>query len=178
MPVYYTYFISSLPMLHFGMKPPFSYEDFIARCKGLILEEDITLIKTLPRLEIDTIKDISNETVRKWLVFDTALRNELVRQRAARLHKDPNQYLRMAGYTDLSTTHIALSAYRNPAILEAEKILDTARWGALEELAIGHYFDSDALFIYALKLLIVERWARIKQADNLELFEEVMQISR
>jgi len=177
MPVYYTYFISSLPMLHFGKKPPFSYEDFIARCKGLILEKDIAFIKALPGLEIEKIKNIPNQTVRKWLVFDTALRNELVRQRAARLHKDPKQYLRMAGYTELSTTHIALSAYRDPAILEAEKILDTARWAALEELAIGHYFDSDALFIYALKLLIVERWQRIKEANSPELLEEVMQLA-
>ena len=212
MPTYYTYFISSLPMLHFGMKPPFSYGRFIAMCKGLILDEDITLIKALPELEIDrinpsttlridgerpfnsfhslrvvpsgaegrsrTIKDISNQTVRKWFMFDTGLRNELVRQRAVRLHKDPNQYLRMDGYADLSITHIALSAYRNPAILEAEKILDYARWSALEELAMGHYFDSDALFIYALKLLIVERWEKIKEADKPKLFEEVIQESR
>lgn len=178
MPAYYTYFISSLPMLHFGMRPPFSYERFINICKDLILDADIALIKELPQLEIESIKDISNETIKKWLMFDTGLRNELVKARAARLRKDSAKRLRGDGITDIAITHIAFSAYRNPSILEAEKILDLARWNALEELAAGHYFDRDALFIYSLKLLIVQRWEKIKQADKPKLFEEAMQESR
>jgi hypothetical protein len=156
------------------MKPPFSYEDFIAKCNGFITSRDIAIIKELARLEIGSIDGVSNETIKKWIMFDTGLRNELVKARAMRLHKDAAKYLHPGGYSEIAITHIALSAYREPALLEAEKILDLARWNFLEGLSAGHYFDSNILFIYALKLLILERWERIKQADKNALLAEVI----
>jgi hypothetical protein len=53
-------------------------------------------------------------------------------------------------------------------------MLDEARWRMLEELCVGHYFDLDFLIIYALKLLILERWQRIRTADGGRLLEEVL----
>jgi hypothetical protein len=59
-------------------------------------------------------------------------------------------------------------------MLEAEKALDLERWQLLEELACGHYFDLDALLIYALKLLILERWAKINLADKEHIMQETL----
>ncbi|MCM8789473.1 MAG: DUF2764 domain-containing protein, partial [Candidatus Omnitrophica bacterium] len=83
-----------------------------------------------------------------------------------RLHKDALKYLRLEGYSDIMITHIALSAYKEPALVEAERILDLARWNFLDDLSISHYFDSDILFIYVLKLLILERWERIRHGKK------------
>jgi hypothetical protein len=173
MPAFYIYFIASLPGLQFGMRPPFSFEQFVKRCRDFISKEDMSIIEELPKLEIGGVDGISNETVKQWLMFDTGIRNELVKARSARLRRDPAKYLRMDGYSDVSITHIALSAYKSPEILDAEKTLDLARWNKLEELSTGHYFDSDTLFVYALKLLLLERWERIRQADKGALLEEV-----
>jgi hypothetical protein len=153
---YHIYLISSLPMLYFGMKPPFSFEGFIERCRGLIPENEIEMLKAASGLK-------------KWQIFDKELRNELVKLRAARKHKDPLKYLRKDGYVQPYIIHIAASAIRNKSILEAEKILDQARWQALDELSIGHYFDIDILLIYGQKLLILERWERIRSANKQEL---------
>jgi len=160
MTAYYTYLISSLPMLHFGTKPPFPFDKFCQLCEGLI-----------PDKNIDVLKKAS------WLAFDRALRNELVKIRAAHKKLDPLKYLRYArdnGDTDPSITHIALHAYRTPSILEAEKFLDQARWRSLDELAIGHYFDIDYLIVYANKLLILERWERINTLDRVKALEKVL----
>ena len=168
MPAYYTYLISSLPMLFFGVKAPFSFEKFLEICQDKIPDEEINLLKISSRGS--TYKD-EQPSLKKWYSFDTALRNELVKIRAQRKHIDPLKYIRGDGYAELSIAHIAMNAYRNPSILEAEKMLDQAKWQMLDELAIGHYFDLDFLISYALKLLILERWERIRSSDKPQLVE-------
>ncbi|MDD5512600.1 MAG: DUF2764 family protein, partial [Candidatus Omnitrophica bacterium] len=45
------------------------------------------------------------------------------------------------------------------------------RWAFLEELNTGHYFDFEVLIIYALKLLLLEKWLRIQGADKSQVME-------
>lgn len=173
MPGYYTYLISSLPMLHFAMKPPFSFEQFLNICQRAMPESDIDILKKASIT--GEYSDQSNQpTLRGWRTFDTALRNELAKIRAARKRFDPLKYLRGDAYADPSVTRIALNAYRNSSILEAERILDQQRWHLLEEKAVGHYFDIDFLIVYAHKLLILQRWEKIYTADKTQRLEEVL----
>lgn len=174
MPVYYTYLISSLPALVFGAEPPFSFGDFLKICQPLISESDFNILKTSSR-EGEYIYEGIPPTLQKWREFDTTLRNELVKIRASRKKIDPAKYLRRDGYAESSISHAALNAYRNPSLLEAEKALDLARWRALEELCVGHYFDIDFLLIYAHKLLILQRWQRINSADKVQQLERLLQ---
>jgi hypothetical protein len=114
---------------------------------------------------------LQNETARRWADFDTALRNELVRARSSRRRADASRYLRPDAYPGLEIPHIAAAALRNPSILEAERILDEARWNALSGLERGHYFDADFLLIYGRKLEILERWENLRLADTEKLLE-------
>lgn len=161
-------------MLHFGMKPPFSFKKFLTMCHHIIPDRDVDIIKASSLLEEYPYEEI-NPTLKKWRAFDISLRNELVRIRAARKRIDPSKYLRYGGHMDLSIAHIALHAHRTPSLLEAEKILDQARWHFLDELSIGHYFDIDSLIIYANKLLILERWERINTLDKTRAAEELLE---
>ncbi len=173
MPGYYTYLISSLPMLHFGIKPPFSFEQFLKICQRVLPAGDINILKRASITGEYSARS-NQPTLKRWRAFDTALRNELVKIRAARRRLDPLKYLRGDAYAEASITRIALNAYRNPAILEAERMLDEQKWLALEELAAGHYFDIDFLIVYAHKLLILERWQKIYTADKARVLEEVL----
>ena len=170
---HYIYLISSLPMLHFGTKPPFSFARFVSMCHSLIPDEDIDMIKTIT---LDGAYSYKGEqpTLRKWRSFDTALRNELVRIRAGRKHIDPSKFLRGEDEAEISINHIAINAVRNPSILEGERMLDQARWHTLDEFSIGHYFDIDILIIYAIKLLMLEKWERMASSDKLKLVEEAV----
>ena len=72
MSTFYVYLISSLPMLHFGMRPPFSWEDFLGQCQRLIPENDYALLKNLPGPGQYADYSGTQETLRHWVDFDTA----------------------------------------------------------------------------------------------------------
>jgi hypothetical protein len=172
MPSYYEYLISSLPMLSFGMKPPLSFAKLVVACETLIPDRDIETLKAVIA-SVDGCGSSGNRTLAKWASFETMLRNELVKIRSLRKKTDPVKYLRQDGCPESAyAAHMAINAYRKPSILEAEKALDIERWRELDELAVGHYFDLDALIVYAQKLLILEKWDNIQMADKARLLED------
>jgi len=171
---YYIYLISSFPSLHFGEKPPFSYERFLLSCRDFILEEEHELLTALPGIADRSREAPHRGILRRWLEFDTALRNELAKARAALRRVDPHRYTRPTTYDGPSLAHLAVNARRNTSILDAERSLDETRWRALDDMAFGHYFDFEALVAYALKLLILQRWERIRSADRSAVVEAVL----
>lgn len=175
MPDFYPYLIASLPVLHFGMKPPFSFERFLEVCRPFIPKKDYNLLHLLPEPEhyLDNAK--RNRVIQKWIDFDIALRNELVRIRASKKHVEPATYLRPDGYSGSPLAPAIMAATVNTTLLEAEKMLDEKRWRALEELATGHYFDLAVLITYAYKLLILQRWENVRTAFGTILLEQALQ---
>jgi hypothetical protein len=164
---YYTYVIASLPVLQFGMKPPFSYEQFLQLCEGMVGEKEWGILRSLPGIREMPYRGQVKTTLQRWFEFDRDLRNELVKIRAAHQKIDPQKFLRPDdGYVEPAITHIALHAHRNPSVLEGERSLDQERWMKLEEIAGGHFFDFDYLIVYALKLLLLWRWETIRLADG------------
>jgi hypothetical protein len=172
----YPYLISSLPMLHFGAKPPFTFEDLLQTCKDLIPDDDLDIVGLCGN---DALweQSIDQETLKAWMAFEVGLRNELVKIRASRRKIDPAIYLRTDGSDDTRLYHIAMNSHRILSLVESEKFLDQARWNRLDELAFGHYFDLDALVAYALKLKILWRWEKSARADKQEILEKVLSAS-
>jgi len=174
MGAYYTYLISSLPMLSFVSRPPFSLEDFFAKCERLIPETEIEFLRNACYREVSFLNPAATGTLGKWANFEIALRNELARGRARRKKVDVLKFIHLPDDPEAYISHIAMTAYRSVSILEAEKILDQARWDFLESLSLGHYFDFDFLLIYLLKLKILERWDKVQRADKKHLFNHVV----
>jgi len=153
-------------MLQFGSKPPLSMERFFATSAELIPAEDLEMLK----------RSLQDEGDGRYHDFETALRNELVKIRAQRKHLDASRFLRKDGYADLWISHIAASTYRNPSVIDRERMLDQERWRFLDELSLGHYFDIEALMIYARKLSILEKWERVRRADADKLLEDAIAV--
>jgi hypothetical protein len=170
----YPYLVASLPMLHFGMKPPFSFEGFLEVCRDLIPGKDYLLLSTLPQAGEYFREGKHHRLVQKWIGFDTALRNELARVRASRRHLDPAAYLRPEGHGGSSLAPGVLAATAQASPLDAERALDEMRWKALDDLATGHYFDLDLLLTYACKLRILLRWERIRSAEGRRLLDQAL----
>ena len=76
---FYPYLVASLPTLHFGMKPPFSYEQFLELCRRFIPTKDYHYLTILPPPVQYTEKAKRPVIIEKWIRFDSALRNELVK---------------------------------------------------------------------------------------------------
>lgn len=174
MPSYYTYLISSLPMLQFANQPALTLKDFLSRSAEFIPRKDATLIKEALSTDGYALKVSAPAALLKWREFDLALRNELVKARALRKKVDPAGFLRNDTHFNIKITHIAQAALRHTSILEAEKYLDLERWNALDEISRGHYFDLDFLLVYGLKLAILERWVKIESADKAGLLEKAI----
>jgi hypothetical protein len=167
---FYPYLISSLPMLHFEEHLPFSFEKFLNKCQEFIPQEDLEILKSL---QIDDLSEQKIDIIKKFSDFEILLRNELVRLRAVRKNIPLEKYLRTVGqFSDTTIHHLGLTAVRHHSAIEAEKILDQARWNFLDTLLFGHYFDLETLIVYGLKLLILERWDRINKIDKEMVLEK------
>lgn len=166
---FYEYLIASLPLLPFEAKPPFTHEQFLARCGEMIPEKDFVLLRSCALAEVPE-PEVVQPTLEKWIIFERSLRNELVRLRASRRKVAPEKFLR--GETnEPALYHMALASHRALSLIESEKMLDRARWHKLDELACGHYFDLDALIVYGLKLRILLRWEKIDAASPAGLLQ-------
>jgi len=175
MPSYYEYIISSLPALSFGAKPPMSLERLLFMCKDMISESDTRALEAVKEGALYSEAASRIGALKKWASFDIMLKNEIVALRAARKKTDPSRFMHQNGHPEsYSAAHIAINAYRAASPLETEKILDAERWKKLEDLSFGHYFDADALAIYALKLAILEKWEKIKTADKGALLDKAL----
>ncbi len=170
----YPYLVASLPMLHFGGKPPFSYDRFLELSREWIPERDYLVLSTIPQPEHYPGEGKHHRFVREGIGFDTALRNELARVRASRRHLEAAEYLRPEAYTGSSLAPGVLAATVPASPLDAERALDEMRWKALEDLAAGHHFDLDVLLSYACRLQILLRWKRIRAADGMSLLGEAL----
>lgn len=152
----YYYFIASLPLLFFDGKMPMTVEAFQGDCRRLLREKDYALMQRLWTQD-DDLAGSGNCVLDAWLHFDRAFRNELARHRADHLNKDPLKYLRgtrtfvSCGVEDIQR------ALKMDDLLRAEETLSKARWQFLDELGMGHYYDIESVFIYYLKLEILER---------------------
>lgn len=168
----YPYFISSLPFLQLGMKPPFAFNKFIEICGEYVPAADIGFIESVADTDALAVPT-AQTTLAKWRSFETALRNELVRIRSAR-KRSGERYIRGDGYTDPPVAAEAIKAHRAASATDSEWILDTERWRALDDMEAGHYFDIDFLIVYAIRLLILEKWEEVRKADGSALVEEVL----
>jgi hypothetical protein len=171
MSAYYVYLISSLPVLNFSAKLPFSLENFFDKCKNLMPDKELEILRSACGQNSYSLDVQGIASLRQWVNFEITLRNELVHARAARGKVDALKFLRLPDSAQAWISHVAMAAYRSTSILEAEKILDQARWNFLEDLSLGHYFDFDFLLIYGLRLKILERWEKIQTADKEHLLD-------
>lgn len=170
---YYYYLISSLPMLQFGMKSPIAYSDFLECCETQLTGHDMDIIKRALITPPETKEDKS-PALREWKEFDTLLRNELTRSRAAKRAKDPLHYIRGEDTHDPFIAQFSHWAIGQESLLEAELYLDRARWEKIDELSKGHYFDIDFLIAYSLKLQILERWNNINSGSPTQALQELL----
>jgi len=106
----------------------------------------------------------------RWVAFEVTLRNSLVEARANALGLEPGDYFVADELSDPTidlkqtvTEWLGVVA-DNP--IDAQKILDRARWDWILQHGAYFSFRDDELVAYAAKLSIACRWKRL--ADEIE----------
>ncbi len=134
--------------------------------------------RVLVSLSLEPPRDgspVTSRFLREWYSRERSLRLALSRVRAARLKREAN--LTMLEDEDVRRSRDALNvakaavAFDNP--LAAERYLETVRSSWVDELSVGHYFDSDAVFAYAVRLLLRERTDRFTAEAGREAYSAI-----
>jgi hypothetical protein len=75
---------------------------------------------------------------------------------------------------DLPMAESVFKALETADLMDQEKKIDTIRWELLDETSFFHYFSIEKLFVFLIKLSIVERWMSLDKTKGLELFKELL----
>jgi hypothetical protein len=156
--VRYYFLMASLPGLALGEPLPLDGGEFTARAASQLDPADAAELRAVRAGAGDSPLAL------RWLAFERHLRNTVARQRAQRLQADPAPWLREGERWELFVLEAVEDAYARPNPLERELELDRCRWRRLDELAVGHPFDLDAVLIYGLRLGLCARWAGLDAA--------------
>jgi len=172
----YYYLVASLGALRFDAPPAVGREEFLSRCREQMSDVDFRSVQAAG-LYGQAEASRSSPVLRKWNRWETSLRNALVRLRAHELGWDAHPHLQEIE-EELGPGEAAREALSAANPLEAERLLSRARWSYLDELEVGHFFDTERLVVYALKLLLLERMAAMGREPGLEEFQRVSEAVR
>lgn len=168
----YFYLVASLPLLALDRDTPWSPEEFYYYCENLLSPSDLRDLRRIVDGELDAVAD---PALRRWLSTETQLRNALARVRAARAGVDAAPYQRSFTGFDVRTERVAAEAMGAADPLERELILDKHRWHLLEEMVGLDSFGAAAVFSYALRLRIAQKWQSLTEEKGRAVVEGIVE---
>jgi hypothetical protein len=168
----YTYLVASLPYLEFAGAPPMSPAAFLEYCEGLMAPADHDALRRVVAGDLGTV---AHPAVRHYAACETQLRNAVARARAARTGADAERVLREHPGWEAGVEERAVQAMAMPDPLEREKALDRVRWQLLEELAVMPAFGVQAVYAYALKLCLLEKWQSLSDERGAQTVAQIIE---
>lgn len=168
----YPYLVASLPMLALDRETPWSPEEFYHYCENLLSPSDL---RDLRRIVDGELEAVTNPAVRRWLSIEIQLRNAVARVRAVRAGVDATPYQRPYTGFDVRTERVAAEAMGAADPLERELILDKHRWHLLEEMVGLDSFGVAAVFSYALRLRIAQKWQNLTEEKGRVVVEGIVE---
>ena len=168
----YVYLVVSLPHLDVAGAPPFTSAELLFSCGGVLRQDHWEDLRAIVE---DRPHDARAPEARRLVGAEVQLRNALARIRAQRVGVEyAAASHRHAGF-DTRVEEVAARAMAAEDPLERELILDRHRWALLDEAASQPAFGVQAVFAYAFKLRIVEKWAALSDQGGLDVALQVVE---
>ncbi len=171
MPRQYPYVVASLPALQFGEEPPMTAGELLEYCAELVQTDDLARVRLVIEGRLDELRE---PAVHGFAQRDIQLRNAVARQRAGRVGVDSARFLRRHDGWDVEIEDTATQAMSIIDPLERELLLDRLRWRLLEEMAADPAFGVQALYSYALRLRLLEKWQRLTDERGTAVAEQII----
>jgi hypothetical protein len=185
----YYYLVAQLPSLVYGQEPPMSSVHFRDLARAQLSGEDAGFLALLsldpqpPDPGRPSYAEAQGPSgsgfVDRWRDLERALRLNLARLRAQRLKREGAMDPPVVPADTAGSAQQALMA-ENP--LEAETILDRARWNAIDQFQGTAAFSRNVVYAYFLKLLILERRASFRAetgfAEYKSLYASILERAR
>jgi hypothetical protein len=159
--VAYYYLIAQLPFLVYEQKPPMSSQVFKELAATFISGRDAKLLNCLS-LEgnidyTEKVRSCGCSFIDKWREWERALRLNLAKHRAINIKRDDVSSIPSATEPMDAAAIAAKVTADEHSPLEAEHIIDKARWDAIDAFVGKNYFNRNYIFAYLLKILLLER---------------------
>jgi len=174
----YYYFVSTLPFISYGDKPPIGSEEFREQCHGLLHPDDAALTRYCyydAPLAVEAVQPTGSDFIDLFLARERTLMLNLAYLRAAKLKRpspgDPPHDVPRA-------EAVAKAAFEMTDPLEAAIFIDKSRWGALDDMVGIDLFGVNNIFAYLMKLQLLERRqffdAEIGAGKYKELYDSIL----
>lgn len=167
----YPYLVASLPLLEFGEEPPMTAEELVAFCAGLLSSADLATLELVVAGRIDDIDDPGAYTIMRR---ERQLRNAVARHRAGRAGVDSTRYVRPHEGWDVEIEDVVGQAMVTTDPLERESMLDRLRWQLLEEAAAIPEYGVQAVYAYAPRLALMEKWQQLTDERGMGVAEQII----
>ena len=174
----------SLQELKKGIERNFLLPDymnaFIASFKeNKNLYEEVIWEAKLTEEYFRTVTKTENDFLNQWMEFELNLKNMLLlmsnRKQALPFSEiiinanEVSALMKENSLADFSTQpaidfmNEVVKIIETENLIELEKKIDALRWKKLEEMSFFNYFTVEAILSFIIKLMIIERWAILKQ---------------
>jgi len=154
------YLITSLPSLTFGHQPPISLQEFMHDAQFQLSEKVYQKLEALDIQQLDTSEGTTNlqSAVERYMELET---DKLEIRHAERESRTPNV---------INIPNRVME--KNP--LELEKFFMKALWDELDSIDATEHFTMTEVFVYKLKLQILERLHSFNTEKGLEILDKVV----
>ena len=152
----YYYLVSSLPLLRLDDPPPLTSEAFLELCRAHLAE---ARFRRLLAADLIPEGEPGGAADGGWRAWETYVRNLLAAVRGTALRRETGDSLRPELDVFPGDRRRVEEIMNEGDPAARERALDELRWRRLDDLAVGHHFDVDALVVYRLRLRILEKWA-------------------
>lgn len=168
----YVYLVTSLPRLDLAGTPPFTSEELLFSCGGVLRQDHWEDLRAIVE---GTPQDVRAPEARRLVDAETQLRNALGRIRAQRAGVEYAARTHSHAGFDTRAEEAAARAMATDDPLARELVLDGHRWALLDEAGTKSPFGVQAVFAYAFKLRIVEKWAAFSDQAGLDVAVRVVE---
>jgi hypothetical protein len=167
----YYYFVPQLSGLAYGQALPMSSKAFRKKAASMMDGQDAALLE---KVNLDFGPGEKSgcgfiDGLREW---ETALRLNLARLRAAKAGRDPDLQPAAPGFPQ-SAVKAAARAVEADNPIEGEIIIDKARWEAVQEIQGSELFHRNTVFAHLMKLMILERQASFQAETGFSQYKSL-----
>ena len=155
----YYYLVASLPSLFFGEEAPIDRKRFLEESSRWLAPDDFRCLRSLVA---GSPHGSRNSFLTGWDDFGLSLRKEIGVLRRSKKKGEKGH----AG-------HEAGEIFSQLDPLSREVAFEKFRWSFLDERETGYHFEAERIYIYGLKLSILERLQCFDKEKGKKKFEEV-----
>jgi hypothetical protein len=144
----------------------------------------------LTELYYDHALESGNQFLTNWFAFEKNVTNMLTGLTCRKYEKDPedevigtdsvaeavkNSSAKDFGLSaELDYASHVLNITEKDNLLSREKSLDQLKWDQINELTLFHYFSTEVVLAYTLKIQMIYRWMHLDVKTGKEMFKQMI----